>query len=75
MFTQHNVALIVDNTFGAAGYIAAPLKLGAAVVVASATKFIGGHGTTIGGVVIDGGNFDWSTGRYPLMSGLPLLNL
>ncbi|MDH4246995.1 MAG: O-acetylhomoserine aminocarboxypropyltransferase/cysteine synthase [Deltaproteobacteria bacterium] len=62
------VAVIVDNTFGAGGYIFRPLEHGADVVVASATKWIGGHGTSIGGVIVDGGSFDWGSGRYPLFT-------
>ncbi len=61
----HDLPIIVDNTFGAGGYLFQPLKHGAHVVVESATKWIGGHGTSIGGVVVDGGNFDWGNGRYP----------
>lgn len=56
--------LIVDNIFGAGGYIVRPIEHGADIVVHSATKWIGGHGTSIGGVVIDGGNFDWASGRF-----------
>jgi O-acetylhomoserine (thiol)-lyase len=59
------VPLVVDNTFGAAGYIARPIDHGADIVVASATKWIGGHGTSIGGVIVDSGNFDWRSGRFP----------
>jgi len=59
------VPLIVDNTFGAAGYLARPIEHGADIVVASATKWIGGHGTSIGGVIVDSGNFDWRNGRFP----------
>jgi O-acetylhomoserine (thiol)-lyase len=59
------VPLIVDNTFGAAGYLARPIEHGADIVVQSATKWIGGHGTSIGGVIVDSGNFDWSSGRFP----------
>ncbi|MDJ0792190.1 MAG: O-acetylhomoserine aminocarboxypropyltransferase/cysteine synthase [Acidimicrobiia bacterium] len=59
------VPLVVDNTFGAAGYLARPIDHGADIVVASATKWIGGHGTSIGGVIIDSGNFDWRNGRFP----------
>jgi O-acetylhomoserine/O-acetylserine sulfhydrylase len=62
---RHGVPLVVDNTFGAAGYLFRPLEHGANVVVASATKWIGGHGTSIGGVVVDGGNFNWANGRFP----------
>src|SRR5574340_966018 len=58
--------LIVDNTFGAAGYLAQPIEHGADIVVASATKWIGGHGTSIGGVIVDSGKFDWGNGKFPL---------
>ncbi len=61
----YDLPLIVDNTFGAAGYLFRPLKHGAAVVVASATKWIGGHGTSIGGVIVDGGNYNWGNGKFP----------
>lgn len=61
----HDLPLIVDNTFGAGGYLFRPLEHGAAIVVESATKWIGGHGTSIGGVIIDGGNFNWGNGKYP----------
>lgn len=63
---KHGIPLIVDNTFGAGGAIAQPLKHGANIVVESATKWIGGHGTSIGGVVVDGGNFNWGNGKFPL---------
>jgi len=59
------VPLVVDNTFGAAGYLCRPIDHGADIVVQSATKWIGGHGTSIGGVIVDSGNFDWSSGRFP----------
>lgn len=62
---RHDLPLIVDNTFGAAGYLFRPLEHGAHVVVESATKWIGGHGTTIGGVIVDGGNYNWGNGKYP----------
>jgi O-acetylhomoserine/O-acetylserine sulfhydrylase len=62
---KHDLPLIVDNTFGAAGYLFRPLEHGAHVVVESATKWIGGHGTSIGGVIIDGGNYNWGNGKYP----------
>lgn len=62
------VPLVVDNTFGAAGYVARPIDFGANIVVASATKWIGGHGTAIGGVIVDAGNFDWGNGRFPLFT-------
>lgn len=62
---KNNIPLIVDNTFGAGGYLFRPLEHGANVVTASATKWIGGHGTSIGGVIIDGGNFNWGNGKFP----------
>jgi O-acetylhomoserine (thiol)-lyase len=62
---KHNIPLIVDNTFGAGGYLFRPLEHGANVVVESATKWIGGHGTSIGGVIVDGGNFNWGNGKFP----------
>lgn len=65
---KYNLPLIVDNTFGAAGYIFRPLEHGAHVVVQSATKWIGGHGTSIGGVIVDGGNYNWGNGKFPQFS-------
>lgn len=65
---KHQIPLVVDNTFGAAGYLFQPIKYGANVVVASATKWIGGHGTSVGGVIVDGGNFDWGNGKFPQFS-------
>jgi len=62
---QYNIPLVVDNTFGAAGFLFKPFEHGANVVVESATKWIGGHGTSIGGVVVDGGNFNWGNGKFP----------
>ncbi len=62
---DHDLPFIVDNTFGAAGYLFRPLEHGANVVVESATKWIGGHGTTIGGVIVDGGNYNWGNGKFP----------
>jgi O-acetylhomoserine (thiol)-lyase len=62
---KHDLPLIVDNTFGAGGYLFRPLEHGANVVVESATKWIGGHGTSIGGVIVDGGNYNWGNGKYP----------
>lgn len=61
---KYDLPLIVDNTFGAAGYLFKPLEHGANVVVESATKWIGGHGTTIGGVIVDGGNYNWGNGKF-----------
>jgi O-acetylhomoserine (thiol)-lyase len=65
---ENGIPLVVDNTFGAAGYIARPIDFGADIVVASATKWIGGHGTTIGGVLVDAGKFDWGNGKHPLFT-------
>jgi len=65
---KHDLPLIVDNTFGAAGYLFSPLQHGAHIVVASTTKWIGGHGTSIGGVIVDGGNYNWGNGKFPQFS-------
>lgn len=65
---KHGIALVVDNTFGAAGAICRPIEHGANVVVQSATKWIGGHGNSIGGVIVDAGNFNWGNGNYPLFT-------
>lgn len=65
---RHGIAVVTDNTFGAGGYLCRPFQWGVNVVTHSATKWIGGHGTSLGGVVIDGGNFDWGNGNYPLLS-------
>jgi O-acetylhomoserine (thiol)-lyase len=62
---KHDLPLIVDNTFGAAGYLFRPFEHGANVIVESATKWIGGHGTSIGGVIVDGGNYNWGNGKFP----------
>jgi O-acetylhomoserine/O-acetylserine sulfhydrylase len=62
---KYDLPLIVDNTFGAAGYLFRPFEHGANVVVESATKWIGGHGNSIGGVIVDGGNYNWGNGKYP----------
>jgi O-acetylhomoserine (thiol)-lyase len=62
---KHQIPLVVDNTFGAAGYISRPIEHGANIVVESATKWIGGHGTSIGGVIVDAGNFNWGNGKFP----------
>jgi O-acetylhomoserine/O-acetylserine sulfhydrylase len=61
----YDLPLIVDNTLGCAGYMFRPLEHGAHVVVESATKWIGGHGTSIGGVIVDGGNYNWANGKFP----------
>lgn len=65
---RHDVPIIVDNTFGAGGYLFRPIEHGAAVVVESATKWIGGHGTSIGGVIVDSGNYNWGNGKFPQFS-------
>ena len=65
---EHGIPLIVDNTFGAGGYLARPIDFGADIVVASATKWIGGHGTSIGGVIVDSGKFNWGNGKFPLFT-------
>jgi O-acetylhomoserine/O-acetylserine sulfhydrylase len=62
---KYDLPLIVDNTFGAGGAICQPLLHGANVLVESATKWIGGHGTSMGGVIVDGGNYDWGNGKFP----------
>ena len=62
---KYDIPLVVDNTFGAGGFLCQPIKHGANVVVHSATKWIGGHGTSIGGGIIDAGNFNWGNGKFP----------
>lgn len=62
---SHDLPLIVDNTFGGAGFLFRPIEHGASVVVASATKWIGGHGTSLGGIIVDSGTFDWGNGKFP----------
>ncbi|MDX5320012.1 MAG: aminotransferase class I/II-fold pyridoxal phosphate-dependent enzyme, partial [Bacteroidota bacterium] len=62
---SRGIPLVVDNTFGAGGYFFRPIEHGASVVTASATKWIGGHGNSIGGVIIDAGNFNWGNGKFP----------
>ena len=61
---KYNIPLIVDNTFAAAGYLCRPIDYGASVVVSSATKWIGGHGNSMGGIIVDSGNYDWSNGKF-----------
>ena len=65
---ENGIPLIVDNTLGAGGALIKPIDFGANIVVESATKWIGGHGTSIGGVIVDAGTFDWGNGKFPLMS-------
>ncbi len=63
--TKHDLPLVVDNTFGTGGYLCRPIEHGAHIVVESATKWIGGHGTSIGGVIVDSGKYDFGNGKYP----------
>lgn len=65
---ENGIPLIVDNTFGCAGYLCSPIEHGADIVVESATKWIGGHGTSIGGVIVDSGKFDWGNGKFPVFT-------
>lgn len=65
---KYDLPIIVDNTFGAGGYLFRPLENGAHIVVSSATKWIGGHGTSLGGVIIDGGTYNWGNGKFPAFS-------
>jgi O-acetylhomoserine/O-acetylserine sulfhydrylase len=65
---KYDIPLIVDNTFGGGGYLFRPIEFGANIVVESATKWIGGHGTSMGGVIVDGGNFNWGNGKFPQFS-------
>jgi len=65
---KHDLPLIVDNTFACAGFLFRPLEHGAHVVVQAATKWIGGHGNSIGGIIVDGGNYNWGNGKFPVFS-------
>jgi O-acetylhomoserine (thiol)-lyase len=65
---SHGIPLVVDNTFGQGGYLINPISYGADIVVHSATKWIGGHGTSIGGVIVDSGKFDWGNGNFPIFT-------
>jgi O-acetylhomoserine/O-acetylserine sulfhydrylase len=65
---RYGLPLVVDNTFGACGYLCRPIEYGANIVVESATKWIGGHGTSIGGIITDAGNFNWNNGNFPLFT-------
>jgi O-acetylhomoserine/O-acetylserine sulfhydrylase len=65
---EHGIPLIVDNTFGAGGFLCRPIDHGADIVVHSATKWIGGHGTSIGGVIVDSGKFNWANGKFPVFT-------
>ena len=66
---RRDVPLVIDNTFGAAGYLCNPFEWGANIVVDSATKWINGHGTGLGGVIVDGGNYNWANGKFPQIDG------
>jgi O-acetylhomoserine/O-acetylserine sulfhydrylase len=65
---KYGIPLVVDNTFGGCGYLCRPIEFGANIVVQSATKWIGGHGTSIGGVIVDAGNFDWNNGNFAVFT-------
>jgi O-acetylhomoserine/O-acetylserine sulfhydrylase len=65
---DNGIPLIVDNTFGTAGFLCRPFDHGADIIVHSATKWIGGHGTSIGGVIVDSGKFDWGNGKFPVFT-------
>ncbi|MDZ7646776.1 MAG: PLP-dependent transferase [Cytophagales bacterium] len=65
---KHDLPLIVDNTFGAGGYLFRPLEHGAHIVVESATKWIGGHGNFYWRRIVDGGNYNWGNGKFPQFS-------
>jgi O-acetylhomoserine (thiol)-lyase len=65
---DHGIPLIVDNTFGTGGYLCKPISCGADIIVHSATKWIGGHGTSIGGAIVDSGKFNWGNGKFPIFT-------
>lgn len=65
----YNIPLVVDNTFGAGGYLCRPIDFGADILVESATKWIGGHGNSMGGIIVDAGRFDWGNGKFPGIDG------
>ncbi len=65
---KYGIPLVVDNTFGGCGYLCRPIEYGANIIVESATKWIGGHGTSIGGVITDAGNFNWNNGNFPVFT-------
>ncbi len=65
---KYGIPLIVDNTFGACGYLCKPFRYGADIIVESATKWIGGHGTSLGGVIVDAGTFNWNNGNFPVFT-------
>jgi O-acetylhomoserine (thiol)-lyase len=65
---KYGLPFVIDNTFGACGYLFRPIDYGANIVTESATKWIGGHGTSIGGVIVDAANFNWNNGRFPVFT-------
>jgi len=65
---KHGLVVVVDNTFGACGFLFRPIDYGANIVTESATKWIGGHGTSIGGVIVDAANFNWKNGKFPVFT-------
>ena len=65
---ENRIPLVVDNTFGCGGYLCRPIDHGASIVVESATKWVGGHGTSMGGIIVDAGTFDWASGNFPLFT-------
>ncbi|MBO5779931.1 MAG: aminotransferase class I/II-fold pyridoxal phosphate-dependent enzyme [Muribaculaceae bacterium] len=69
MARRKDVPFIVDNTFGAGGYLCNPFDFGANIIVDSATKWINGHGTAMGGIIVDGGNYNWDNGKFPNIAG------
>ena len=66
---SHQMPLVVDNTFGACGYLCNPFEWGADIICDSATKWINGHGTAMGGIIVDGGNYNWGNGKFPQIDG------
>jgi O-acetylhomoserine (thiol)-lyase len=65
---DHGIPLVVDNTFGAGGFLCRPFDFGADIITHSATKWIGGHGTSLGGVIVDSGRFNWGNGKFPIFT-------
>lgn len=66
---EKDIPLVIDNTFGAGGYLCNPFEHGANIIVDSATKWINGHGTAMGGIIVDGGNYNWDNGKFPQIAG------
>mgnify|MGYP000000612301 FL=1 len=69
MAHRHDIPFVVDNTFGAGGYLCNPFEWGADIVLESATKWINGHGTAMGGIIVDGGSYNWGNGKFPQIDG------